>query len=170
MCLSFYKISRRNYTFYPGLPKHFSAEECDLIKGFTRHMHDFVFWPKHLDFKYFSTCLNNLHPAIKYKFEKAKLIQSDRSQPYQVMHFLDIEVILYSNNTVKTDIYNKDTNTHDYLPYNSRHTKHCKDNLPYHLAKRIIAFVSDHKKVEMRLKKLRNWLKDCNYPDSVINQ
>ena len=34
----------------------------------------FYFWPKHLDFEYVSTCLNNLHPAIKYMFEKAKLI------------------------------------------------------------------------------------------------
>ena len=31
-------------------------------------------------------------------------------------------------------------------------------------------FVSNDEKVEMRLKDLKNWLKDCNYPDSVINQ
>ena len=86
------------------------------------------------------------------------------------MNFLDIEVILHSNNTVETDIYYKDTNAHDYLPYNSAHPKHCKDNLPYNLAKRIIVFVSNDKKVEMRLKELKNWLKNCNYPDSVINQ
>ena len=59
---------------------------------------------------------------------------------------------------------------HDYLPYNSAHPKHCKDSLPYNLAKRIIVFVSNDKKVEMRLKELKNWLKNCNYPDSVINQ
>ena len=62
----------------------------------------FIFWRKHLDFKYFSTCVNNLHPSIKYAFEKAKLIQSNHSEPYQVMNFLDIEVILHSNNTIKT--------------------------------------------------------------------
>ena len=49
------------------------------------------------------------------------------------------------------------------------HPKHCKDNLPYNLAKRIV-FVSNHKKGEMRLKELKNWLKNCHYPDSVINQ
>ena len=68
--------------------------------------------------------------SFKYTFEKAKLIQSDYSQPYQVLNFLDIEVILHSNNTVETDIYYKDTNVHDYLPYNSAHPKHCKDSLP----------------------------------------
>ena len=112
----------------------------------------FVFRPKHLDFEFFSTCLNNLHPAIKYTFEKAKLIQSDHSQPYQVLNFLDIEVILHADNTVETDIFYKDKNTHDYLPYNSAHPKHCKDNLPYNLAKRIIVFISNEEKVEMRLK------------------
>ena len=88
----------------------------------------FIFWPKHVDFEYFSTRLNNLHPAVKYTFEMAKLIQSDRSQPYQVFKFLDIEVILHSDNTVESDIYYRDTNAHDYLPYNSAHPKHCKDN------------------------------------------
>ena len=33
----------------------------------------FIFWPKHLDFKYFSMCLNNFHPAIKYYIRKCKI-------------------------------------------------------------------------------------------------
>ena len=85
----------------------------------------------------------------------AKLIQSDRSQPYQVFKFLDIEVILHSDNTVESDIYYRDTNAHDYLPYNSAHPKHCKDNLPLSLAKSIIAFVSNEEKTEMRLRELK---------------
>ena len=55
----------------------------------------------------------------------------------------------------------------DYLPYNSPHSKHYKDNLSYNFAKRIIAFVSNDEKVEMRLKELQYWLKGCNYLDSV---
>ena len=80
--------------------------------------------------------------------KKAKLIQSDHSQLYQVLKFLDIEGILHSDNTVETDIYYKDTNAHDYLPYNSAHPKHCRDNLP-NLPKRMIVFVSSDK-VDMR--------------------
>ena len=34
----------------------------------------FIFWPKHLGFNNFSICSNNLHPEIKYTFEKAKVI------------------------------------------------------------------------------------------------
>ena len=79
-----------------------------------------------------------------------------------------MEVILHSHNTVETDIYYKDTNPHYYLPYNSAHPKHCKDNL--HLAKSIIVFVSNDENVEMRSKELKNWLKDCNYQTmSLIN-
>ena len=118
----------------------------------------FIFRPKHLDFEYFSTCPNNLHPAIKYKLEKTKLIQSNHSQHYQVLNFLDIEVILHYDNTVETDIYYKDTNAHGYLPYNSAHPKHCKDNLPYNLTKRIIVFVSNNQKAEIRLKDLKSSL------------
>ena len=83
---------------------------------------------------------------------------------------MDIEIILHSDDTVETGIYYKETNEHGYPPCNSAHPKHCKDNLPYNLAKRIIVFVSNDEKGEMRLKELKNWLKDCNYPDSVINQ
>ena len=37
--------------------------------------------------------------------------------------------------------------------------KHCKDNVPYNLAKRVTVFVSNDEKVDMRLKELKNWLK-----------
>ena len=36
--------------------------------------------------------------------------------------FLDVNVILNSKNGISTDVYYKDTNTHDYLPYDSAHT------------------------------------------------
>ena len=79
---------------------------------------------------------------------------------------MDTEIILHSDDTVETGIYCKDTNEQDYLPYNRAHPKHCKDNLPYNLAKRIIVFVSNDEKVDTRLKELKNWLKGCNYPES----
>ena len=83
---------------------------------------------------------------------------------------MDIEVVLHCDSTVETDIYYKDTNTHDFLPYNIAHPKHCKDHLQYNLAKRVFVFPSKDEKSDMRLKELKNLLKDCNYPDSVINQ
>ena len=72
------------------------------------------------------------------------------------MDILDIEVILHSDNTAEGHIYYKDTNAHNYVPYNSAQQKHCKDNLPYNLAKCIIVSVSNDEKVEMRLEELKN--------------
>ena len=100
--------------------KYFSIEECELIKEvFKRNTNDsFISWPKHLDFEYFAICVNSLHPAVIYTFEKTKLIHV---QPYQILNFLDIEVILHSDNTVENNTYCKDTNTYECFPYSSTH-------------------------------------------------
>ena len=77
--------------------------------------------------------------AVKYTIEKAKVI-SQNSESCQVINFLDVSVTLHPDRTNKTDIYYKDTKAHDYLSYDSTHPDHFKDNVPYNLAKRIIAF------------------------------
>ena len=87
-----------------------------------------------------------------------------------MINFLDVSVILHSDRTIETDIYYKDTNAHDYLPYDSAHPDHSKDNVPYNLAKRIIVFVSNEEKIEYRLNELKNWLKSCKYLENVINR
>ena len=107
-------------------------------------------------------CLHNFYPAIKCTSKMAKLLQRDHSTPYQVFNVLNIQAILHSDYTIETDKYYKDTNAHNYLPYNSAHPKQCKDDLPYNLAKCITVFVSHKEKVELRLKELKYWLRDCN--------
>ena len=91
--------------FMQELPKSFSNEKCLLIKElFKKYMDDgFIFWPKHLDFNSFSIYLNNLHPAIKDTFGKAKVI-FENSESCQVINFLDVSVILHSDHTIKADI------------------------------------------------------------------
>ena len=110
----------------------------------------FIFWPKHLYFNNFSVSLNNLHSAIKYTFERTKVIVQN-SESCQVMNSLDVSVMLHPDRTIEAGIYYKDTNPHECLPYNSTHPDHSRDNVPYNLAKRIIAFVSNEEKTEYRL-------------------
>ena len=105
-------------------------------------------------------CLNILHPSIKYTFEKAKITRDENGNTVQILNLLNINVILNDKNEISTDVYYKDTNTHDYLPYDSAHPESCKKNVPYNLAKRIIIFVTDPEKVEVRLTELRTWLKN----------
>ena len=109
-----------------------------------------------------------MHPAIKYTFEKTNVIV-ENSESCQVLNFLDVSVILHSDHTIETDIYYKDTNSHDYLPYESANSDHSRDNVLYNLAKRIIVFVSNEEKIEYRFSELKNWLKSCKYHENVTN-
>ena len=104
-------------------------------------------------------CLNNLHPSINYTqcytYEKAKVTRDEKINLVQILNFLDVNVILNSKNETSTDVCYKDTNTLDYLLYGSAHLESCKKKVPYNLAKRVIVFVTDIEKVELRLSELR---------------
>ena len=69
----------------------------------------------------------------------------------RILTFLDVRFT--------SDVYYKDTNTHDYLPYDSAHPESYKKSVPYNLAKRIIVFVTDSEKVKLTLNELRTWVK-----------
>ena len=99
--------------------------------------------------------------------EPAKVMEKD-GEVIQIMEFLDIKIILRGCGKIETDVHYKLSNAHKYLNFNSFHPQHCKENIPFNLAKRIIVFVSDSEKMEYRLKQLEEWLLDCDYPSNVI--
>ena len=130
---------------------------------------DFFFWPLKLNFENLKICLNNMNPSIKFTFENPEIIYENEKKVY-ILNFLDVKIILNEDNSVETDIYCKPTNTHDYLPYDSAHPDHTKNNIPYNLAKRIIVFVANPEKVIIRLDELKHFLKECKYPEYVISK
>ena len=67
-----------------------------------------------------------MHPSIKYTIESSK-IQNEE----QIINFLDVTVILTKENNIKTDVYYKPTNSHEYLTYKSHHSTHVKDNIQF---------------------------------------
>ena len=69
-----------------------------------------------------------------------------------------------------TDVFYKETNTHDYLNYKSHHPEHTKRNIPFVLAKRIIVFTTREEAVRKNLNDLKMWLMKCDYPESVIDK
>ena len=71
---------------------------------------------------------------------------------------------------LETDIFYKETNSHDYLRYDSHHPQHIKDNIPYNLAKRIIVFCSNSDTEQLRLTELKKWLLNCGYPRKIIEK
>ena len=64
------------------LPKYFNKSECKLIMELLkRYMDDgFIFWPLKLNFRNFKTCLNNMHPSIKFKFENPEIIYKNEKK------------------------------------------------------------------------------------------
>ena len=139
----------------------------ELLK---RYMDDgFIFWPLKLNFQNFRTCLIYMHPSIKFTFENPEIIDENKKK-VQFLDLLDVKIILQEYKSVETDIYYKPTNTYYYLPYDSAHPDHTKNNIPYNLAKRIIVFVSNPEEVIIRLDELRQFLKECKYPEHLISK
>ena len=67
--------------------------------------------------------------------------------------FLDF-CIHIENTEIKTDIYHKDTDTFNYLDFRSCHPRHCKENIPFNMARRICTIVLDHIIKKQRLNEL----------------
>ena len=155
------------FRFPSYLPTYFTIEECQQIQmAFERYMDDgFLIWPKRLDINIFITVLGMLHPQIKYTVERG-----NQEGVSQNLNMLDVTVILHNSWTIETDIFYKSTNTHYYLPYNSHHPAHIKQNIPYNLAKRIIVFTSDSEREKVRLNELKSWLINSDYPNAIIEK
>ncbi len=71
---------------------------------------------------------------------------------------------------METDLFSKPTNTHQYLHFNSFHSRHIPNNLPYSLALRIIRVCSSLAKRNRRLQDLKSQLSYRNYPLSMVNR
>ena len=151
------------------LPSKFDMETCKrIIEYFFRFMDDgTTLFPDNVDEEVFLELLNNMHPAIQYTLEKAKRILVGDTL-VQVLVFLSILIFLDEHGNIWTDVYYKPTNTHDYLHYKSHHPEHIKKNIPHVLAKRIMILSSKEEAVKKNLADLRLWLRDCGYPEKVI--
>ena len=119
----------------------------------------FVLWPRDANIDAFWKLLNEIHPSFKFTVEKRKYSCEQNFDTFvQVLNFLDVSIILHQNGQLETDIFLKETNSHDYLIYFSHHQEHKKQNLPYNLPKRIIVFVSNQEKMNEKLSELKTWL------------
>ena len=102
--------------------------------------------------------LNSLHPCIQFTCETSKTRLS----------FLDTMVIK-NGKKLETDIYYKPTDSKQYLLYSSCHPKHTRNNIPYSLARRLRAIVSDENVLNLRMKELHQSLIKRGYPTAVID-
>ena len=153
------------------LPTKFDMETCmKIIEYFYRFMDDgTTLIPEEVDEDVILELLNSMHPAIRYTMEKAARGSVD-GKATQRLIFLSIILFLDYDGKIWTDVFYKQTNTHEYLNYRSHHPEHVKKNIPHVLAKRIIILSSKQANMEKNLADLRIWLRDCGYPDKVIEK
>ena len=156
---------------FPSLASQLANEVYDcIIDRFFRFMDDGItLLPAEVDENLILNLLNRMHPAIRYTIEKA---EEEISQDIRVQSivFLSLKLFIDSEGNTWTDVYYKDTNTHEYLNYESHHPEHIKNNIPYVLAKRIMVFTTKDNAMRKNLGDLEKWLKDCGYPENVIKK
>ena len=85
----------------------------------------------------------------------------------QSVSFLNV-FIYKEGGQIKTDVYYKDTDSHDYLPFNSCHPRHTKKNIPFTLSRMICSIVTDPTRREFRLLELESWLLKAGYHIGLV--
>ena len=153
------------------LPSVFDPEICAFVKmSFFRFMDDGItILPKDIDPSIFLELQNRMNPAIRFTLGGPRIIKKG-PQSFQMLFFLSIILYLSELGIITTDVYYKETNSHDYLSFTTHHLPHVKKNIPFVLALRIIVFTSDDNSVEVNLKNLKKWLLQCNYSIDIINK
>ena len=81
--------------------------------------------------------------------------------------FLNVKVIIRPPNTI-TDIFAKDTDTFNYLTFNSNHPRHTVRNIPCCLAKIIRGIVSDPVVVSVCMQQMKARLRLVGYPVKLL--
>ena len=112
-----------NLVIYPNiLPNHFSISICKLIEECNKRFMDDGFTPlaTSIATELFKNCLNSMYRRIRYTIEPERKTVTE-NENVQTINFLDITIILHENNEIETEIYYKETNSHDYLDFRRHH-------------------------------------------------
>ena len=155
-------------TLIPSSFEHVLAQR--IIEAFFRFVDDGINpLPRAVDPTNFVSILNSMDPSIQYTIsEPTETIIEDENMEYN--DFLSLRVFTTSSGNILTDIHYKETNTHEYLHYDSHHPSHVKNNIPYSLAKTIIVSTTRPTIMENNLLDLTVWLQKCGYPKKIIDK
>ena len=102
--------------------------------------------------------LNSIHPTLKFTTKYS------RNQ----IEFLDV-MVFKEGCSIRTDLFVKETDTHQYLHFTSCHTYHTKSGIPYGQALRLRRIISDDNDFEVRCRQLKKWLLDRGFNENLVN-
>ena len=108
------------------------------------------------DLEMFHNILNDLHKDISFT------LQFDNQEQF----FLDV-LVKNRHGKIEIDIYYKETDSKQYLLFNSCHPRHTKINIPYNLVRRLRTIISEENVLEKRLRELKSFLSKQNYPEQI---
>ena len=146
---------------YEKVGEQFDMEfSVTLQHSWKRYLDDcFLIWNRNeSDFSDLNQILNDLDPDIKFTWQKSSV----------EIPFLDV-LVRKKDDKISTDIFYKNTDTHQYLHFGSSHPRHIKRAIPYNLARRICTIVSEEETRNQRLDELKTFLHDQHYPTNLIN-
>ena len=126
---------------------------------YVRYIDDiFMIWPhgQH-ELDQFFTHMNSCSEHIKFTTETSA----------SRIAFLDTLVIL-ENGVIKTDLYSKPTDLHNYLYYDSAHPQRCKDSIPYSQFLRIRRICSTKSDFDKHVINLAGHFLRRKYPIELI--
>ena len=99
-----------------------------------------------------------MHEKIKFTIEKSN----------QEINFLDIKIIA-KNNKITTDIYQKPTDSEQYVHFCSCQPSHTKRNIPFNLARRACTIIESEESKTQKMMKLKEVLSRQGYPKNLID-
>ena len=148
---------------YMGKIERENANESplgELIIDWARFIDDiFLLWRGCLEsLMKFIEHLNNAIPSIKFTYE---ISQTE-------VYFLDVMVHKDEDGNISTDVYQKPTDTHPYLNYNSAHPPHLKKSIPYSQALRLRRICSDDQTLKERIKQYSEYFITCGYKRQTV--
>nr|XP_039251129.1 uncharacterized protein LOC120328667 [Styela clava] len=112
----------------------------------------------YVDYKLTPLMSNSLHPTIKFTFECST----------NWITFLDVKVHII-NNKLETEIFSKETDSHQYLSPSSCHPKHVTKNIPKSLFIRIRRTCSTNEFFDKHAKILKTYLTKRNYKENLVD-
>ena len=142
--------------------------EEKMLEGFEkkpmiwwRYIDDIFFIWEHGEesLKVFIEQVNMFHSTIKFTAEYSK----------EEVNFLDVNIKLIDGE-LKTDLFVKPTDTHQFLDPTSCHPYHCKKGIPYSQALRVNRICSDNETFDRRCNDLEKWLMERGYNEKMIRK
>ena len=125
-----------------------------------RYLDDcFLIWDTRIDSsENLLSISQGLQQSIKFTAEESK----------KEISFLDIKIIIEDNKIV-TDLYQKPTDTQQYVHFKSCHPSHTERNIPFNLARRYCTIIGKDVSKNDKLNSLESVLIKQSYPSRLAD-